>query len=70
MISLMIAGFVVGVVIAVPIRLVTSRAGAGKGLSLPRDFDRRDAVRCTLDPVALHARLLPAAAERKRRGAQ
>ncbi|KVN10710.1 MULTISPECIES: hypothetical protein [unclassified Burkholderia] len=67
MISLMVAGFVAGIVIAVAIRLVASRGGTGRGLSLPRDFDRRDAVHCTIEPVALHARLLPSAAQRERR---
>ncbi|AJY31650.1 hypothetical protein BTM_3641 [Burkholderia thailandensis 34] len=70
MISVMVAGFVAGIVIAVAIRFSVSRGGAGKGLSLPRDFDRRGAVRCTIEPVALRARLLPSATQRERRDGQ
>lgn len=67
MISLMIAGFFAGIVIAVAIRFAASHGGAGRGLPLPPGFDRSDPVRCAIEPVALHARLLPSAARRERR---
>ncbi|QND94526.1 hypothetical protein SY91_01928 [Burkholderia cenocepacia] len=59
MIAELVIGFVVGIVIAVPVWIVAQHLGIGRGFHAPRGIDRRDAVPCELVPVALRGRLLP-----------
>ncbi|MCF1366323.1 hypothetical protein LH704_06535 [Burkholderia cenocepacia] len=59
MIAELVIGFVVGIVIAVPVWIVAQHLGIGRGFHVPRGIDRRDAVPCELVPVALRGRLLP-----------
>jgi hypothetical protein len=61
MIEWVLMCFVAGVLIAVPVWIVWQRAGARRGLAGLRGFDPRDAVPCEIEPVALHARLVPVA---------
>ncbi|HEY2021177.1 hypothetical protein [Paraburkholderia sp.] len=61
MIEWVLICFVAGLVMAVPVWIVWQRAGARRGLAGLRGFDPRDAVPCQMEPVALHARLLPVA---------
>jgi hypothetical protein len=50
--------FAAGVVLAIPVWIVRQHSGSRRGLRLARGFDRRDAIPCTMAPVALNARLL------------
>ncbi|NTZ85423.1 hypothetical protein FCJ61_21060 [Burkholderia metallica] len=59
MIAELVIGFIVGIVIAVPVWIVAQHLGIGRGFHAPRGIDRRDAVPCELVPVALRGRLLP-----------
>ncbi|WP_175881699.1 hypothetical protein [Burkholderia sp. BCC0044] len=59
MIAELVIGFLVGIVIAVPVWIVAQHLGVGRGFHAPRGIDRRDAVPCELVPVALRGRLLP-----------
>ncbi|WP_175682758.1 hypothetical protein [Burkholderia cenocepacia] len=59
MIAELVIGFLVGIVIAVPVWIVAQHLGIGRGFHAPRGIDRRDAVPCELVPVALRGRLLP-----------
>ncbi|CAM2178152.1 hypothetical protein [Burkholderia orbicola] len=59
MIVELVIGFVVGIVIAVPVWIIAQHLGIGRGFHAPRGIDRRDAVPCELVPVALRGRLLP-----------
>ncbi|WP_107313921.1 hypothetical protein [Burkholderia metallica] len=59
MIAATVIGFIVGIVIAVPVWIVAQHLGIGRGFQAPRGIDRRDAVPCELVPVALRGRLLP-----------
>ncbi|KWZ34979.1 hypothetical protein [Burkholderia anthina] len=61
MIAELVIGFIVGIVIAVPVWIVAQHLGIGRGFHAPRGIDRRDAVPCELVPVALRGRLLPGA---------
>ncbi|MDF3081298.1 hypothetical protein [Burkholderia sola] len=61
MIAQLVIGFIVGIVIAVPVWIVAQHLGIGRGFHAPRGIDRRDAVPCELVPVALRGRLLPGA---------
>ncbi|RQU18652.1 hypothetical protein DF153_24555 [Burkholderia cenocepacia] len=61
MIGELVIGFIVGIVIAVPVWIVAQHLGIGSGFHAPRGIDRRDAVPCELVPVALRGRLLPGA---------
>ncbi|MDR0240516.1 MAG: hypothetical protein LBJ65_02835 [Burkholderia sp.] len=62
MIAVLVIGFIVGLVIAVPVWIVAQHLGIGRGFHAPRGIDRHDAVPCELVPVALRGRLLPGAA--------
>ncbi|CAI8694599.1 hypothetical protein BTK96_005232 [Burkholderia pyrrocinia] len=59
MIAELVIGFIVGIVIAVPVWIVAQHLGIGRSFQAPRGIDRRDAVPCELVPVALRGRLLP-----------
>lgn len=61
MIAELVIGFIVGIVIAVPVWIVAQHLGIDRGFHAPRGIDRRDAVPCELVPVALRGRLLPGA---------
>ncbi|KWH50348.1 hypothetical protein [Burkholderia anthina] len=61
MIAELVIGFIVGIVIAVPVWIVAQHLGIGRGFHAPRGIDRRDAVPCELVPVALRGRMLPGA---------
>ncbi|MBU9219416.1 hypothetical protein [Burkholderia multivorans] len=62
MIAELVIGFLVGIAIAVPVWIVAQHLGVGRGFQAPGGLGRRDAVPCTLVPVALRGRLLPEAA--------
>jgi hypothetical protein len=55
----LLACFVTGLIIAIPVWIVWQRVGERRGLEAVRRFDPQDAVPCEIEPVALHARLLP-----------
>ncbi|MGR8025181.1 hypothetical protein, partial [Burkholderia cenocepacia] len=60
MIAELVIGFIVGIVIAVPVWIVPQPLGGGRGFHPPRGIARRDPWPCALVPVPLRARLLPA----------
>jgi hypothetical protein len=45
-------------VLAIPVWIVWQHARARQGFDVALRFDPRDAVPCTIEPVALRARLL------------
>ncbi|WP_116138559.1 hypothetical protein [Trinickia diaoshuihuensis] len=51
--------FAAGIVIAVPVWIVSQRFGARRGLQAARRFNPDDAVPCVIEPVALKGRLMP-----------
>lgn len=59
MAALFLISFALGVVLAIPLWIVRQRSASRRGLRLARQFDRREAVPCALEPVALNACLLP-----------
>jgi hypothetical protein len=59
MIPFLILCFAAGVVIAVPLWIVSQRFGASRGLQAARRFNPDDAVPCEIEPVALKGRLMP-----------
>lgn len=50
--------FAAGLVLAIPVWIVWQHARARQGFDVALRFDPRDAVPCTIEPVALRARLL------------
>lgn len=58
MIAFVFACFVAGIVIAIPIWIVSQRYGARRGLEAARRFDPEAAVPCVIEPVALKGRLM------------
>ena len=61
MIAELVIGFIVGIVIAVPVWIVAQHLGVGRGFHAPRGFDARDAVPCAFVQDAQRDRLLPGA---------
>ncbi|MCC8391029.1 hypothetical protein LJ656_00380 [Paraburkholderia sp. MMS20-SJTR3] len=61
MIEWLLMCFATGLLLALPVWIVWQRAGSRRALAAMRGFDPRDAVRCEIEAVALHARLLPSA---------
>lgn len=59
MIPFLILCFAGGIVIAIPLWIVSQRFGASRGLQAARRFDPDDAVPCMIEPVALKGRLMP-----------
>lgn len=59
MIALLLVSFAAGVMLAIPVWIVSQRSRPG--VRLARRFDPRDVVPCELDPVVLDGRLLPRA---------
>ena len=51
--------FAAGIVIAVPVWIVSQRFGARRGLQAARRFNPDDAIPCVIEPVALKGRLMP-----------
>ncbi|MBY8609985.1 hypothetical protein [Burkholderia arboris] len=65
MIAVLVIGFIVGIVIAVPVWIIAQHLGIGRGFHAPRGIDRHGAIPCELVPVALRGRLLPGAGDAK-----
>ena len=59
MIPFLLLCFAAGIVMAVPLWVVSQRFGARRGLRDARGFDPADAVPCVIEPVALKGRLMP-----------
>lgn len=59
MIPFVILCFAAGIVIAIPVWIVSQRFGASRGLQAARRFNPDDAVPCVIEPVALKGRLMP-----------
>ncbi|MGG1948694.1 hypothetical protein AB1286_28460 [Trinickia sp. NRRL B-1857] len=59
MIPFLLFCFAAGIVIAVPVWIVSQRFGARRGLQAARRFNPDDAVPCVIEPVALKGRLMP-----------
>ncbi|KDB07278.1 hypothetical protein LIG30_3524 [Burkholderia sp. lig30] len=70
MILFIVIGFMVGVVIAVPLWFIAQHLGVGRGFHPPRRIDRHDAVPCEIVAVALRGRLVPGVREPGREEAQ
>lgn len=58
MIMFLLLCFVAGIVIAVPVWIVSQRFGARRGLHAARRFNPDDAVPYVIEPVALNGRLM------------
>jgi len=63
MILFIVIGFMVGIVIAVPLWFIAQHLGVGRGFHPPRRIDRHGAVPCEIVPVVLRGRLVPGARE-------
>ncbi|WP_206956398.1 hypothetical protein [Trinickia acidisoli] len=59
MISFLSMCFAVGIVLAIPVWIVSQRFGARRGMQAARRFNPDDAVPCVIEPVALKGRLMP-----------
>jgi hypothetical protein len=59
MIEFLLLCFVAGIVIAIPVWIISQRLGARRGLHAARHFNPDDAVPCMIEPVALKGRLMP-----------
>lgn len=59
MIAFILLCFVAGIVLAIPVWIISQRFGARRGLHLARHFNPDDAVPCVIEPVALKGRLMP-----------
>ena len=59
MIEFLILCLAIGIVIAIPVWIVSQRFGARRGLQAARGFNPDDAVTCLIEPVALKGRLMP-----------
>lgn len=53
------ACFMAGIIIAIPVWIISQRFGSRRGVAAARRFDPRDAVPCVIEPVALKGRLMP-----------
>jgi hypothetical protein len=56
---------VTGMVVAIPVWMLWQRFGTRRGLDGVKRFDPREAVPCTLEPVALSAQLVREVARRE-----
>jgi hypothetical protein len=59
MIEFVLLCFIAGIVIAIPVWIVSQRLGTRRGLHAARHFNPDDAVPCEIEPVALKGRLMP-----------
>lgn len=59
MIEFLLLCFIVGVVIAIPVWIISQRLGTRRGLHAARHFNPDDAVPCVIEAVALKGRLMP-----------
>ena len=58
MITFLVLCFAAGIVIAIPVWIVSQRCSARRGLQAVRRFNPDDAVPCLIEPVALKGRLM------------
>lgn len=59
MIAFIALCFAVGIVMAIPVWVVSQRFGTRRGLQAARHFNPDDAVPYVIEPVALNGRLMP-----------
>ncbi|CAB3667517.1 hypothetical protein [Trinickia soli] len=59
MIAFILLCFGAGIVLAVPVWIVSQRFGTRRGLHAARHFNPDDAVPCLIEPVVLKGRLTP-----------
>ena len=59
MIAFLVTCFAAGIVIAIPVWILSQRYGGRRKLQAVRGFDPDEAVPCTIEPVALKGRLVP-----------
>lgn len=58
MIAFLILCFVAGIVMAIPVWILSQRYGARRGLQVARRVDLDAVVPCVVEPVALKGRLM------------
>jgi hypothetical protein len=59
MIEFLLLCVIAGIVIAIPVWIISQRLGTRRGLHAARHFNPDDAVPCVIEPVALKGRLMP-----------